>query len=254
MRVRHRIGLNLAPLFLRLMLGALFVQAGLAKLMREAEFAPADAAVLANMGAIAAPGAAAPATPAPGAPGAAPSTPDPATGASPAAPPPAAAAPGQAVTFTEKDFAGPVKARALHQVALSLWRAAHPQGTDGAAPAALWPGPLAEGHRPVWLAWAVTATEAGGGACILIGLLTRFWSVGVAVVMLGAMWLTQIGPAVQAGDTWLGFLPRRDPLDVAAWQGLWVQLALLMSALALAALGAGRLSLDRLIFGARAGE
>jgi hypothetical protein len=35
---------------------------------------------------------------------------------------------------------------------------------------------------------------------------------------------------------------------------MWVQVALMMSGLALAALGAGRLSVDRLIFGGRADE
>jgi uncharacterized membrane protein YphA (DoxX/SURF4 family) len=222
MRLRHRIGLNLAPLVLRLMLGALFLQAGLAKLMRDAEFPPADAAVLVAIGAIPAP-----AAPAPGA-------------AAPAPP-----APGP----TEKDLAPPVRARALNAVALTLWHAAHPQDTETSVPLPIWPSRLAEGSRPVYFAWAVAATEAGGGAFILIGLLARFWAVGVAVVMAAAAWLTQIGPALQACDTWLGCLPRRDPLDVSSWQVLWVQVALLMSALALAALGPGRLSVDRLIFG-----
>jgi uncharacterized membrane protein YphA (DoxX/SURF4 family) len=241
MRARYRIGLNCAPLLLRVMLGAVFLQAGLAKLLVHAEFAPVDAVVLADMGAIPAP---APATPEP-------SRPDPATSPAPAADAPAGAPSGG----SEKDFAAPVRARAVNGVAVVLWRAAHPQAVDGGtAPMALWPAALAEGSRPVYLAYAVAAVEAGGGALMLLGVLTRFWAAGVAVVMMAALWLTQIGPAVAAGDTWLGFLPRRGPLDVAAWQGMWVQVALMMSGLALAALGAGRLSVDRLIFGGRADE
>ena len=64
-----------------------------------------------------------------------------------------------------------------------------------------------------------------------------------------AMWLTQIGPAIQSGNTWLGFLPMNDPWNVATYSVFLWQLALLAAGLALAFSGPGTLSLDRFIFG-----
>jgi putative oxidoreductase len=113
----------------------------------------------------------------------------------------------------------------------------------------LWPYGLGQGRWPVYQAYAVAFTELVGGACLLIGLMTRLWSVVLAGVMLGAIWLTEIGPSIQMGDAVLGFLPNRAALAPGEWQRLMLQLSLLMSSFALAFLGAGRASLDYMLFG-----
>jgi uncharacterized membrane protein YphA (DoxX/SURF4 family) len=115
----------------------------------------------------------------------------------------------------------------------------------------LWPKVIGEGPAPMILAWAVALTELCGGAAVLIGLLTRLWSLAIAGVMLGAMWLTQFGPAIQAGTARLGFLPGHDPFDSAAWQTFLIQFALFGAAMALAFAGPGRLSLDHVLLSGR---
>jgi uncharacterized membrane protein YphA (DoxX/SURF4 family) len=78
----------------------------------------------------------------------------------------------------------------------------------------------------------------------------------LAGTMLVAIWLTEIGPAVQSGDAILGFLPRREVYAVAMSPGGYVtlmwQCALLAIGLALTTLGGGRLSLDAALFGGSA--
>jgi hypothetical protein len=72
--------------------------------------------------------------------------------------------------------------------------------------------------------------------------------------MAVAIWLTEIGPAIQSGNTILGFLPIREAYAVAlspnGYVTLMWQVALLSIALALTTLGAGKLSLDAALFGA----
>jgi putative oxidoreductase len=104
------------------------------------------------------------------------------------------------------------------------------------------------------LAWAVAITELAGGLCLLLGLLTRLAAFGIAGVMLGAMWLTQIGPAIQSGKTTLGFLPDYGAFDGMKWEPLMFQFALCAAALALAFLGPGRLSLDTALLSGRGGD
>lgn len=111
--------------------------------------------------------------------------------------------------------------------------------------------PEALGNRPwpVTLAWAATITEIVAGVFLLIGFITRFSALGVAGVMLGAIWMTELGPAIQAGATMLGFLPAYEVFSPDAWKTLLWQFALLMMALGVAFSGAGALSLDRVLFG-----
>jgi len=49
---------------------------------------------------------------------------------------------------------------------------------------------------PAPLAMAVPVTEFVGGCCVLLGLLTRFWSAGHAIIMINAIVL------VHAHDAW----------------------------------------------------
>ncbi len=239
MRNRDRLGLSLSPLLLRLLLAVIFVQAGLGKFLATVEVSPAEAALLSKMGVqIGAP--ATPPAPSVVTEPPAPQEPDEAT--------PPSAAPGSGAPAALPD--GPAQIRKLYTVALRIQRAAFPEPLEGGAKVrALWPPDLAAGGWPRHLAWAVAITEVLGGACLLLGILTRVWSLAIAGVMLGAIWLMQIGPAIQSGETVLGVLPAYKAWDTAAWQPLWLQFALLMSALALLFLGAGRLSLDGLLLG-----
>lgn len=164
-------------------------------------------------------------------------TPEPATGEEQAAASPT-------IGLTPADYAGPVEGRQLFQIALLVDAAAHP--ADGGR--AIWPASMARGRQPVWIAWAVALTEIAAGALVLVGALARLAGLALAGVMLGAMWLTSIGPYLLGGQQgWLGLLPPAD--NFQAWQTLLLQLTVFCSAMALFCTGAGWLSLDRLVFG-----
>ena len=125
---------------------------------------------------------------------------------------------------------------------------------DGAVARGQWPGALATREALDGLAWAAALTEFIGGWLVLLGLMTRIWAVGLAGTMVVAMWLTQIGPAMHGPDpAFLGFLPPLQISDPAvwtsAWQTLFHQFTLMCAAAALALLGAGALSLDGALFG-----
>ena len=68
-------------------------------------------------------------------------------------------------------------------------------------------------------------------------------------VMFVAIWLTEIGPAIQSGQTTLGFLPAYEVFDVVAWRPLLFQLAVLAGAATLLMLGPGSISIDAMAFG-----
>jgi uncharacterized membrane protein YphA (DoxX/SURF4 family) len=263
MRHRDRVGLNLPPLLLRVLLGLVFLQTGLAKVLTTVEVSQADATLLSNMGvSVPIPPAVQPpvsepkpdAPPTPAEPGEQPPAAEP-----PAAPPPEPAPavspePAPAVSPAPAQT-GTVAVKRLHTIALTIYRAGNPEPLDGGAPVRpMWPRDLAAGAWPRHLAWAVAIAEILGGACILLGALTRLWSLAVFGVMLGAIWLTQIGPAIQKGQTLLGFLPDYPVLDAAAWQPFWFRFALALTALALAFLGPGRASVDGLLLGGGEGD
>jgi uncharacterized membrane protein YphA (DoxX/SURF4 family) len=264
-RLRDRVGLNFAPLLLRLMLAVIFIFAGLVKMSASIPVEGEDAAILANLGVI---------TPAQAtnvAPPPAPTSPAPTGPAAPTAPTeeppkPSGMGPGSSGAaivlvrqagpkgYTAADFPKPVNVLSVYGLAAMLYKAAHPAtpATGGAA-MPLWPAAIGERPWPVYLAWAVAITELVGGAALLLGLFTRVMALAVAGVMIGAIWLTQIGPAIQAQQTRLWIIPDRPIMD-PQWQGLFLQVALLMSALALAFLGPGRASLDRAILGGPDGK
>ena len=134
-------------------------------------------------------------------------------------------------------------------LALMLHRASHPAPrADASMPGKLWPERMGRGTWPLFFAWSAAVLEVVGGVFVLAGLLTRASAAGLAGVMLSAMWLTEVGPAVQAGTTVLGFIPDRDWLAVDQWKTVFWQFSLMMGALALAFLGSGALGLDRKLF------
>jgi uncharacterized membrane protein YphA (DoxX/SURF4 family) len=151
----------------------------------------------------------------------------------------------------------PIKVERLYGIALLIHKSANPPAdASGVTPMPLWPSELAQGSTPVYFAWAAAITEIVAGTLVVLGLFTRMSAFSLAGTMLVAIWLTEIGPAVQSGDAILGFLPRREVYAVAMSPGGYVtlmwQCALLAIGLALTTLGGGRLSLDAALFGGSA--
>jgi len=234
MRVRDSIGLNLSPLFLRVMLGVTFMWAGAGKFLAEHTYTPEQAAILAQMGVIG-DGSSVPVDPGAGE----------QSDGSDAAPQADESQP-TAAALTGKRVLG---------LAIIIHHAANPGfDEDGAERMPLWPAQLATGKRPVYLAYAAGIVELVAGLAMIIGLFTRLGALSLAGVMGSAMWLTQIGPAVQAGGATLGFLPtwgafETNALGQPVWMPLLWQFSLFAASLAVFFLGAGGLSLDRIIFG-----
>lgn len=234
MRVRDSIGLNLSPFILRLVLAITFIWSGAGMLLPTHQFTPEQSAALANMGAIEAP---------PVAPG------------NPLPPADTGIVTDQPPRYLPGQFPEGVQARRVLGLALMLDRAAHPRfNDDGVELKPIWPPDLAKGKWPVTLAYAVAVTELVGGMALLLGLFTRLSALGLVVVMLGAIWLDQVGPAIQSGNTLFGFLPAHGAFDVDSvgkpvWMPLLWQVSLLGASGAVFFLGAGGLSLDRIIFG-----
>jgi len=285
MALRDRMAISAAPLFLRVGLGVTFLWAGLGKLLSDIPVQGQDAAILANMGANIGPGAppdpirvepVKPTTPPPAletkdTPAAAPAEPPAPPAAEPAPPKPAEkgvksldgkknrppalmalAAPqaaGATPQFTMADFPEVRHVKAANGIALALWKGAHPEpAADGKARKAIVPDWAGSGSWPIRLAWVAAITETLAGTLLLVGLFTRLSALAIAFTMGVAIWLTVIGPAVQSGNTVLGFLPRHPRFDLAAWQTPLWQLSLLTSALALFFAGPGGASLDSVIF------
>lgn len=289
MRTRDAAGLSLAPLFLRFALALTFLWAGVGKFAATMPVEGEPAAILANYGVIPnpnSPATPAPETPddAP-APEEQTETPGEATPENPLesdepaetpdedepteearvdsvaggaqAPPAMLVALQEAPSPTRaraEDFPEPVEVRRWAGLVLALHSAIHP-GLDPETSEPrmqLWPDldPATDYDPwPRYAAIAVALTEVGAGVLVAIGLLTRLGGLSLAGVMAGAMWLTVIGPAMQSGNTHLFVLPAHDPYDPEAWtKPLW-QLSLLCSGLALAFIGPGSLSLDRLLLG-----
>lgn len=225
MTFRQRLACNISPLMLRLVLGLTFVWAGLGKVIeRDVQVTPANAQQLVEWGAVAQ------------------SEVDPML------------APGADITVQ-----GP-KVPRLYSLAFLLKSASAPGDFEpgharaGEKKMALVPEFAASGKTPVYLAWAAALTEVFAGGFLLLGFVARLSAVALAGVMLSAMWLTEIGPAIQNGTTVWGFLPDRAPFDIGAWKSLGWQVALLGCSIATLFAGAGALSLDRLLFGGGGGD
>lgn len=275
MGTRERIALAWPPLFLRVGLAVTFIWAGSSKVFDSMEVQGERAALLANLGVIepkaggsAAPAADGPSTaPAPQPKLAPPTGPlpkgDAPKDAKPLAPPkgsaipglvqltgstasvPASPPPSTAPRYSAEQFAQPQSVRRVYGLALLLHASANPApGADGKPRMALWPKALASGSMPVYFAWAAALTELVGGAMILVGLFTRFWALGLAGTMAAAMWLTEIGPAIQGGSAVLGVLPGYPAFSVEQWKTPMWQFALLMMSMALVCSGAGAASMD----------
>lgn len=162
------------------------------------------------------------------------------------------------LTYTASDFPESQSVRGLYGLVFTITNAAAPKANDtGKAPMPLMPGAANQGRWPVYLAWTVALTELIGGVFFLVGFLGRLAGFMNAGVMAGALWLTQFGPAIQAGTAKLGFLPAYGKDGTL---GLWAtnaagspayamplwQFMLLCACLAVMVLGSGALSIDAL--------
>jgi uncharacterized membrane protein YphA (DoxX/SURF4 family) len=250
---RRSLTANLSPLLLRVALGVTFLWAGYPKIFEKDAFPPEAAAQLANMGvkraqdaaigASATPPARKDAAPTPGD-----ALPDPST--SVVTHPRitlAQSAPAVARTYTAADFAHPVELSRLHGVALAL-------NGSASRDKPIWPKSLGGEPWAIRFAYAVAWTELLAGLFVLIGLFTPLSAFAIACVMGTAMWLTQIGPAtLGGGPSSLWFLPPHNGFSTGAdgWKNFLFQLVLFVSAVSLMFSGAGALSFDRFIFGAR---
>ncbi|MGP1273625.1 MAG: DoxX family membrane protein [Phycisphaerales bacterium] len=260
--MRHALALSVAPLLIRIVLGLTFLWAGMAKLTQYFEPSPEQADILRSWRVLEG-------GPAPEARSEARTTRDtqpeprpetqPSPAGDPAPSPPADTAPvdepepessepdAQPVALTLQT--GPAEVRGVYRIALLIHASASP--ADGARP--LWPPALAQGSWPVILAWAAAVSELVFGGAVLLGFFARLSALPLAGTMGVAMWLTQIGPAVQSGNAFLGVLPGGvfdlGPGGYAYTMILW-QFALLMASLSLLLTGPGAVSVDRMLFGA----
>ena len=231
MSLSQSAALNVVPLLARLVLAAVFIPAGYNKLMKEAEFSGEEAKRLRELSVIASssssltgsqsgiPPAVALANPLVGQ-SAPPKVVDPAapskptTDETPVTNPPAKPTDG---TTAAPPVAGePVKARALHRVTIMVDKAGWPYQT--------------------WLAWLAAVTEFVGGICLVLGLFTRMWGLGLAVTMGVAFYLTSY-------DQVLSTMVIGMPVD--GFTRYSSQIALFALAFGLFLTGAGSGSIDR---------
>lgn len=274
-------GQSIAPIFLRLALGATFLWAGFGKLLETMPVKGERAAILANLGALDIPASASTPAPIP-APAQAedkkltspdqpretdadPDAPSTTPGAEPKASKPEVVKPSPAAdkaptpaasgpVATAADFPDEIRVRRVYGLALLIHSATNPGTTEsGNEKMPLWPAKVGTGHWPLTFAWAAAITEIVAGLFVLVGLLTRISALSLAFCMIVAIWLTEIGPAVQAGDTFLGFLPNykafgSDAAGNPLFARLFWQTSLLCIGLALTFSGPGWLSFDRALF------
>lgn len=149
------------------------------------------------------------------------------------------------------DYPDPVRIKNVYKITLLLDHATSPGLTEDSQPITpTMPTWMGSGKMPVYAAWATAITELSAGLFLLIGLFTRISALSLTIVMLVAIWTTNIGPAaLQSTDALLGFIPHTaDPWNPASYSILLWQFAIIMMSLSVFLLGAGPLSMDRLIF------
>ena len=202
MGCRRVAALHLVPLIARLMLAAAFIPVGWVKVMGTSTLEGPEAAAIREL--LASPWS------------------DPGDGeatgddeASDASP--NAAAPDDLATASME---APLEVRNVLRLALTLDAAGAP--------------------RPVVLAWTAAILELAGGGLLVIGLLSRVWALGLAIVMGVAFALTSWEPLVAAGPF---DLARPDYLKAVA------QLALGTLAFGVFLTGPGAVAIDHAIFG-----
>lgn len=99
---------------------------------------------------------------------------------------------------------------------------------------------------PVYNAYAATAAELLGGALILVGLFARLWGLALAGTMAVAFWFTTAPMFAANGSPMVLFDIATHPF--ADFNRMHVQGALFVLAFGVFLVGAGAVSLDRMIF------
>lgn len=149
------------------------------------------------------------------------------------------------------DYPDPVYIKRVHKIALLIDHSVSPGLTPDSQPITpILPSWMGSGKMPIISAWATAITELAAGVFLLIGFLTRFSAFSLSIVMLVAIWTTNLGPAVlQSNDAILGFIPNKPDLwDPSAYSVLLWQVSVLVMCISVCLLGAGPLSIDRLLF------
>jgi uncharacterized membrane protein YphA (DoxX/SURF4 family) len=96
-----------------------------------------------------------------------------------------------------------------------------------------------------FLGWSVSLIQFGGGVGMLLGLFSRSLGVGLCFAMLGATWMTQVGPILAGGAPGsFGFLPPHEEWHPHGWKTVLWQAALAAMGASIALTGPGRVSLD----------
>lgn len=135
-----------------------------------------------------------------------------------------------------------VRAYGFHSITLLLYRAGN--------------------THPVWMARLAVVAEVVGGIMMLIGLFTRLFGLGLAVVMCFAFYLTTwqtlsgtVDPSVTGGvrRVWHG-LTSFGKIGFGDQISAFNQLAHFGLAVIVLAMGAGKISVDHLLFGSRGGS
>jgi hypothetical protein len=247
MAFKDTLQVSAAPVFLRLLLGFVMLWSGVGKLFTTEHVSPEDAAILAGMGVVG------------GTAGSGSRSSNPVRFDSPAANPelgPDQAAPLLMVlsdgpppplvarAATASDFSSGTQVASVYTTALLIHKASQPERGIR-----LWPPKIDTQPWPVIFAWAVAFIQTIGGASVLTGTFTRFFSFMIGLVILGSIWLTQIGPAIQSENALLGFLPIHGTFDFAAWMPLGSLVALLAVSASLVCSGSGGMSVDRMVGG-----
>lgn len=93
-----------------------------------------------------------------------------------------------------------------------------------------------------WLGWVAAVSEFLGGMFVLVGILTRFWSMGLAIAMGVAFYLTTMPTGV------LEMMPQEYATNIPNYNRAMLQIALFAAAIGLVFTGPGPFSFDRLIF------
>jgi uncharacterized membrane protein YphA (DoxX/SURF4 family) len=146
----------------------------------------------------------------------------PSTDESPAAKPPEK--PSDTSISTAPAAGEPVKARSLHKVTILVDKAGWPYQT--------------------WLAWLAAVTEFVGGICLVLGLFTRLWGLGLAATMGVAFYLTSYE---QVMSTMVIGMP------IDSFTRYSSQVALFVLAFGLMLTGSGGMSIDGRLVGGSGG-
>jgi len=101
---------------------------------------------------------------------------------------------------------------------------------------------------PVWLAWATALTELIGGVLILIGLFSRVWGLGLAIIMGVAFYTTTLMGDEGLLASGLSYLITDTGLNMEHFPGMFLQLSLFVLAFGVFLTGGGAMSLDRMLF------